>query len=768
MQKIAIFGKGGIGKSTFSSNLAAVYARRGMRVLLVGCDPKHDTTVALTEGAPIRTAVEHSAFMDSGKTDAAGLVVRGRLGIDCVEAGGPEPGIGCAGRGISRMIEILEEAGFLEPDRYDVALFDVLGDVVCGGFAAPLRENLADKVLIVTSEELMSLYATNNIARAVRNYAANGSRLVGLAANLRDPDADRDAVARLAGLIGTRVVSWLTRDPAVRRAEYARKTAVEIASDSDFSRRIESLASELLKPASKDIPTPLSDESFQILARGAFVDTAPIAAQSAAPAGAPPADAAPPPEDRPRLRSVDRRYGLLEKALARLRSSKVGETGSNADQWGAADQWRQFFCDRESRRNAETGLRFEAPMLQVWHQDLECGYATPAWDRPEPNFFNFPWLRRSVRRVEDHLPPGDNVSQSLSLTTDLRDIDVIQGGERKLREVLDAGLEAAGDVQAVVIHSTCVPTVIGDDIAKAVRVVQGKTPVPVIYSNRAANQGVDVGRWMLERLRAEKDYARQEKIPCSVNLIGFPRGPGLDEIAGILERAGVRINACVMPGLSPAQARLLPRAEAQIFLPIAAYEPVYEQVFRTLAVPGHIFEPPFGVEGTRRWLRAAAGLFGREAEADRAFQETFAPLEGKWKDLRRQALGRTFAFVVDRAQLPRLTDPSLWWGVPVLRALREMGIQAEVLLHGSRSRGPLKGFNTPEELDRLLREGPYAAVYSEFFFDERLVRAGKPQFSLKSFEPGARGAVETLERLLTVGKWSFYKRYAPFLQGGAK
>lgn len=768
MQRIAIFGKGGIGKSTFSSNLAAIYARRGLRVLLVGCDPKHDTTVALTEGAPIRTAVEHSAFMDSGKTDAAGLVVRGRLGVDCVEAGGPEPGIGCAGRGISRMIEILQEAGFLESDRYDVALFDVLGDVVCGGFAAPLRENLADKVLIVTSEELMSLYAANNVARAVRNYAANGSSLVGLVANLRDPDADRDVVARLAGLIGTRVVAWLMRDTAVRRAEYARKTAVEIAPESDFARTLESLASELLKPSLKNIPTPLSDESFQILARRAFIGAAPIASPAAARAGAPPADTTPPQEDRSRGRSVERQHGLLEKALARLNSSKARDTGTNAEQWGAADQWRQFFCDRESRRNAETGLRFEAPVLRVWHQDLECGFATPSWTRQEPNFFNFPWVRRSRQRDDAHPSSGENAPWTLSLTTDLRDNDVIHGGGRKLREVLEAGLDAAEEVQAIVIQSTCVPTVIGDDVSKTIRVVEGKSPVPIIYSNPAANQGVDVGRLMLERLRAEKDYVRQEKIPRSVNLVGFPEGPGMVEIAGLLERAGIRVNVRVMPALSPDHARRLPRAQAQIFFPNAAYDPVYEQVFRTLPVPGHVFEPPFGVEGTHRWLRAAAGLFGREAEAERVFRESFASLEGKWKELRRQALGKTFAFVVDRVQLPRLTDPSLLWGVPVLPMLREMGIKAEVLLYGAKSRGPLKGFETPEELACLLRQGPYDAVYSEFFYDERLVRAGKTQFFLELFEPGLRGAVETLERLITTGRWSFYKRYAPYLQEGSR
>ena len=239
------------------------------------------------------------------------------------------------------------------------------------------------------------------------------------------------------------------------------------------------------------------------------------------------------------------------------------------------------------------------------------------------------------------------------------------------------------------------------------------------------------------------------------------------ELVGMLEQAGVRINARVMPSLSLGQARRLPRAQAQVFMPNAVYEPAYEQIFRTLPVPGHVFEPPFGIAGTRGWLGSVAGLFGRAAQAESAFDEAFATWEGRWKELRARASGMTFAFVVDPVQLPRLTDASQLWGVPVLRLLREMGIKVEVLLYGGKGRGALKGFQTQTELDALLREGPYDAVYSEFFFDERLARAGKNQFSLEPFEPGVRGAVESLERLLTVGRWSFYKRYASYLQGGS-
>ncbi|MDE2492215.1 MAG: hypothetical protein KGM24_15310, partial [Elusimicrobia bacterium] len=440
------------------------------------------------------------------------------------------------------------------------------------------------------------------------------------------------------------------------------------------------------------------------------------------------------------------------------------ERGSSMDQWGADDQWRLFFCDREARRNARAGLELRAPVLQVWHQDLECSYAGPRWEAGAPSFFTFPWLsraraRRDVRRGAER-GGGREERGPRPIMTDLRDGDVIMGGEGKLAAALEAGLASGERVEAVVVESTCVPTVIGDDVPKALRALRDRIGVPLIYSSAAANQQVDVGRLLLERVRTEPGWGRGRTIPSSVNLIGFPEGAALDEMKTLLERAGVRVHVAAMPSLTLEQARALPRAAAQVFLPNAAYEPIYEAVFRTIPVPAHSFDAPYGAAGTRRWLRAVAGLFGREAAAERAAEEAFAPALPRWNELRREAAGRRLAFVVDRERLPRLTDPSRFWGVPVLRVLREFGLGVEVLLHGAKDRGPLKGFSTPDELSRLLSEGRFDAVYSEYFFDDRLVRAGKAQFSLGFFEPGLRGAVATLERLLASARWGFYRRYA--------
>ena len=270
MQNIVIFGKGGIGKSTVAANLSTVYALQGRKVLHVGCDPKHDSTVSLVDGGLIETFMEKHArifgIRDRGELKASDLLVKGRLGVDCAEAGGPEPGVGCAGRGISLMLEAFNDLGILKSGVYDIGVFDVLGDVVCGGFATPLRKGFAEKIVIVVSEELMALYAANNIAKAVCTYASNGVYLAGLVGNLKDAGkAERARLLRFAKLLGTTVLEFVPRDPAVREAEFARhQTVVERAPKSAFVKSIKSLAAKVLAVRRADcpVPTPMDDRRF--------------------------------------------------------------------------------------------------------------------------------------------------------------------------------------------------------------------------------------------------------------------------------------------------------------------------------------------------------------------------------------------------------------------------------------------------------------------------------------------------------------------------
>jgi nitrogenase iron protein NifH len=270
MERVVIFGKGGIGKSTISCGISASLAAAGKRVLHVGCDPKHDSTTALLRGKLIEPVIDRIEKIKGVKADD--IVVRSPLGVDCVEAGGPAAGVGCGGRGITRMLEIFNEAELLDESKYDVALYDVLGDVVCGGFAAPLRRGIGEKVLIVTSEELMALYAANNIARAVVHYANNGIALAGLVVNLKDPGADRKVVERFAERINTRILAWIPRDPLIREAEYNRTTVVEAFPQAPSSLTLRALAERIYGESVTDrpLPTPMNEEQFHVGARARF------------------------------------------------------------------------------------------------------------------------------------------------------------------------------------------------------------------------------------------------------------------------------------------------------------------------------------------------------------------------------------------------------------------------------------------------------------------------------------------------------------------
>lgn len=270
LETIAFYGKGGIGKSTVAAGVSLALARAGRRVLHVGCDPKHDSTAVIARGGPTLTVLEQLFRRPVEALRREDIVMPGVLGIDCVEAGGPESGVGCGGRAVSRMFEIFEQLDILDPNRYDVAIFDVLGDVVCGGFAAPLRAGIAPKVVIVASEEMMAGYAANNIAGAVKNYLPNGVCLAGMVVNLRDNHADRAPIRRLAKRLGTRILAEIPRSAVIQKAELERRSVVEMAPRSEAARVIAKLAETILRINKRKCrpPRPLDLEGVRAVMRG--------------------------------------------------------------------------------------------------------------------------------------------------------------------------------------------------------------------------------------------------------------------------------------------------------------------------------------------------------------------------------------------------------------------------------------------------------------------------------------------------------------------
>ena len=247
MQKIAVYGKGGIGKSTVTSNLAAAMAVLGKRVIQIGCDPKADSTVNLLGGEPLTPVMNFIRDFDREPENIEEISKVGFGNILCIETGGPTPGLGCAGRGIITTFSLLEELELFETYQPDFVLYDVLGDVVCGGFAAPIREGYAEKVLIVTSGEKMALYAANNINNAVKNFAdRNYAAVRGIVMNRRAVENEEEKVRKFADDNNLEIVADIPRSNDIIHYEDMGKTVIEGNKDLPVSQKFLALAQMLI------------------------------------------------------------------------------------------------------------------------------------------------------------------------------------------------------------------------------------------------------------------------------------------------------------------------------------------------------------------------------------------------------------------------------------------------------------------------------------------------------------------------------------------
>jgi len=266
MRKIAIYGKGGIGKSTTTQNTVAGLVEAGFNVKVVGCDPKADSTRLLLGGLAQKTVLD--TLREEGEDiDLDDIVKIGYGGVRCVESGGPEPGVGCAGRGIITSINLLEQLGaWDEKYKIDYTFYDVLGDVVCGGFAMPIREGKAEEIYIVVSGEMMAMYAANNICKGIKKYAQAGTvRLGGLICNSRNVDNEREMIEELARQLGTKMIHFVPRDNMVQRAEINRKTVIEFDPAHKQADEYRALSKAINENTQFVIPNPLAMEELETL-----------------------------------------------------------------------------------------------------------------------------------------------------------------------------------------------------------------------------------------------------------------------------------------------------------------------------------------------------------------------------------------------------------------------------------------------------------------------------------------------------------------------
>ena len=266
LRQAAIYGKGGIGKSTTTQNLVAALAEAGKKVMIVGCDPKADSTRLILHSKAQNTVMHLAAEAGSVEDlELEDVLAVGYGGIKCVESGGPEPGVGCAGRGVITAINFLEEEGAYDDDL-DFVFYDVLGDVVCGGFAMPIRENKAQEIYIVCSGEMMAMYAANNIAKGIVKYANSGSvRLAGLICNSRKTDREDELIEALAAKLGTQMIHFVPRDNVVQHAEIRRMTVIEYDPNAKQANEYRTLARKVVDNTLLVVPTPVTMDELEAL-----------------------------------------------------------------------------------------------------------------------------------------------------------------------------------------------------------------------------------------------------------------------------------------------------------------------------------------------------------------------------------------------------------------------------------------------------------------------------------------------------------------------
>jgi hypothetical protein len=465
--------------------------------------------------------------------------------------------------------------------------------------------------------------------------------------------------------------------------------------------------------------------------------------------------------------------------------------------WASEDMWYQFFAVAETARGRLDSLDIFERCSFIQHCDRDCLQVTPHTAVPMVDKVYYPWLDRlrKVGRVPGRKPAVDAAAappappdpeRHQMVTTDLGEREVVMGGLDKLTTVLDHVMERGVD-NMLFLSCTCVPFVTGEDVESVVKRYRGRTKRPFFYLTTTPQSSLGVFREVLVRQRQAAEVALAGQAdPRAVNLVGFTRDPSLDELAGLLGDLGLKVNAVFIPQMNFSVIPQLPRAPLAVLYPNALWQNLYDQLLFDSTLRSIEPPAPYGLGGTRRWLEAVAAAAGVEDHAAAAVERCLAPNRERWEALRREAAGYRLGFVVGSEEVHRLCDPAATWGVPLLAMCEELGFGVDVLirvtdrstarqaatqvnaLFAEPARHRIRAFLDRERLEKLLAEGQFAAVFSEYVDDHRLGAAGKAQFNLQEFEKGVEGALRTAERLLEVCRLPLFRRYRRFMPGRAR
>ncbi len=620
--RIALYGKGGIGKSTVSANLTAALGRMGLKVLQIGCDPKHDSTRLLLEGREPPTVMEMVRSSRREDMSLDSIVSRGYLGCLCVEAGGPEPGVGCAGRGILSTFELLDELGVDSLDA-DITVYDVLGDVVCGGFAVPLRNDYAEKVYVVSSGEFMSIYAANNILRGVRNY--DPRRMAGIIFNSRGEPEEGERVRRFAAAVGLPVVAEIPRSPRFLDAERSGRTVVESDPGADLAQIFFRLASNVVEGDVMEA-SPLSDEELETVVLGK----------------------SPPPPIR--------RGGQEEPPPEGRREAPPAYTSRNVERkevlHGCAFTGAVITC-----------LSVEG-LQTVMHSPDSCAHLSCQMAQ---NAARRAFVKEGVA-IPSFLRPAAHCSS-------LDDPDMVFGGRPSLEEALQRAFERGNDVALV---SSCPSGIIGDDVEEAARAVSASRPegrvLTMLEDGNAAGDHMQGVIDACVALASGLIDPSAEPSDGLVNVVGIKPIATNNEMnmtyaEGILRRMGAAINCRFIGGTDIAGIEGFHRARHSILANTDRFALMLSRYLRE-EHGAEVLRSPLapGLRGTLDWLGELAAATDRESAAEELAASLRQEYEEALPPLRQELQGRKACIISMHKDIDWLIDTLDDLGIDLLYA----------------------------------------------------------------------------------------------------
>ncbi len=442
----------------------------------------------------------------------------------------------------------------------------------------------------------------------------------------------------------------------------------------------------------------------------------------------------------------------------------------STSRWGNPRQWYQFFSDFEIERSNLCSLTFSDPVRSILHGEPECMNIEPEVFGKTVMYANLPWCPVRPEEV-----PGSG-----TIFTGLKEENVVKGGMQKLESAL---AEATSDRDALMVclNDTCLPKIIGDDVRSAAARFQRSSGLPVCHLNTDLGSPHAAFVNLVQQVRRRIGPVPASAAGRGLNLIGFHPGRGRDEILAELEQVSIPVNVCLLPEFGVQSLGHYREGAVGVMYPYSLWLDLAERILSDFGVPWKSLPAPYGVRRTREWFRAVAEALDTPGAYESWESGWLEPALRQWSKLREEASRYGLAVVVEEGSLSRLVDSSRHYGFELLPLLEDMGFGLHVLVRQPAAGTPLDasvvkdallepdrhaftGFTSPDELEDLLGEGAFSAVYSEVFFDTRITRAGKAAFNLSMIEMGLRGAVRSLKRLLNVCAWPFYRRYGRYLK----